>query len=95
MRFMHFLRAIGIALALTLSCAAGSVLAQAWPQKPVRWVISFAPGGVHDTLSRLLQPKLQESLGQPLLIENRGGAGGNLAAETVARSAPEIGRAHV
>src|SRR5438128_1284517 len=63
--------------------------AQTWPQKPVRLVISFAPGGVHDTLARLLQPKLGEALAQPIVIENRGGAGGNLAAEVVAKAAPD------
>jgi tripartite-type tricarboxylate transporter receptor subunit TctC len=63
--------------------------AQAWPTKPVRLVVSFTPGGVHDTLARLLQPKLGEGLGQPIVIENRGGAGGNIAAELVAKSAPD------
>ncbi len=67
----------------------GVVLAQKWPEKPVRLVIAFAPGGVHDTLARLLQPRLAESLGQPLLLENRGGAGGNVAAEAVVRSASD------
>lgn len=73
-----------IAVTLTSSSLA---LAQKWPEKPVRLVIAFAPGGVHDTLARLLQPKLNESLGQPMLLENRGGAGGNVAAEAVVRSA--------
>jgi len=76
---------LGVALALLPAAA----LAQAWPQKPVRWIISFAPGGVHDTLARLLQPKVGEALGQPILIDNRGGAGGNIAADAVAKSAPD------
>ncbi|MBI2961529.1 MAG: tripartite tricarboxylate transporter substrate binding protein [Betaproteobacteria bacterium] len=67
----------------------GVALAQAWPEKPIRFVISFAPGGVHDTLARVLQPKLTEALGQPIIIENRGGAGGNIAADAVAKSAPD------
>lgn len=75
---------ISIAVTLTSSSLA---LAQKWPEKPVRLVIAFAPGGVHDTLARLLQPKLNESLGQVMLLENRGGAGGNVAAEAVVRSA--------
>src|SRR5262249_40860824 len=60
-----------------------------WPDKPIRLIISFAPGGVHDTLARVLQPKLTEALAQPIVIENRPGAGGNIAAEAVAKSAPD------
>ncbi len=63
--------------------------AQSWPDKPIKLVISFAPGGVHDTLARVLQPRLGEALGQPIVIENRAGAGGNIAAEAVAKSAPD------
>jgi tripartite-type tricarboxylate transporter receptor subunit TctC len=75
---------------LALGCLMSQpVTAQNWPEKPIKLVIAFAPGGVHDTLSRLLQPKLTEALGQPLIIENRGGAGGNIAAEAVAKSAPD------
>jgi tripartite-type tricarboxylate transporter receptor subunit TctC len=88
-------RIIGVACALLLA-ACVPALAQTpsagsggWPDKPVRLVISFAPGGVHDTLARVLQPKLTESLGQPIVIENRAGAGGNIAAEAVAKSAPD------
>jgi tripartite-type tricarboxylate transporter receptor subunit TctC len=61
----------------------------AWPDRPIKLIISFAPGGVHDTLSRVLQPKLTEALGQPIIIENRPGAGGNIAAEAVAKSAAD------
>jgi tripartite-type tricarboxylate transporter receptor subunit TctC len=80
------------AMALSAALLSGLALpavAQNWPQKPVRLVIAFTPGGVHDTLARLLQPKLGEALGQPIVIENRGGAGGNIAAEAVARSAAD------
>ncbi len=75
--------------ALVLACLPVFAIAQAWPQKPVRWIIAFAPGGVHDTLARLLQPRLSDALGQPILIDNRGGAGGNIAADAVAKSAPD------
>jgi tripartite-type tricarboxylate transporter receptor subunit TctC len=76
-------------LCAALLAASLPALAQTWPDKPVRLVISFAPGGVHDTLARVLQPRLTEALGQPIIIENRAGAGGNIAAETVAKSAPD------
>jgi tripartite-type tricarboxylate transporter receptor subunit TctC len=82
MRFAAYAAALAIT-ALT------PAQAQTWPDKPIKFVISFAPGGVHDTLARVLQPKLTELLGQPIVIENRPGAGGNIAAEAVAKSAPD------
>ena len=82
------LAACAFALA-ALSPAQAQTPGTNWPDKPIKLVISFAPGGVHDTLARVLQPKLTEALGQPLVIENRPGAGGNIAAEAVAKSAPD------
>ena len=84
MRFAALAWAGGFAVA-----AIAPVHGQAWPDKPIKLIISFAPGGVHDTLARVLQPQLTESLGQPIVIENRPGAGGNIAAEAVAKSAPD------
>jgi tripartite-type tricarboxylate transporter receptor subunit TctC len=75
--------------AVLAASAAAPACAQVWPDKPIKLVVSFAPGGVHDTLARVLQPKLTEALGQAILIENRPGAGGNIAAEAVAKSAPD------
>src|SRR5262245_4549131 len=82
---------LGALACAALLAAAGPApaCAQNWPDKPIKLVISFAPGGVHDTLARVLQPKLTEALGQPIVIENRPGAGGNIAAEAVAKSAPD------
>ena len=60
-----------------------------WPAKPIRIVVAFTPGGVHDTVTRLLSVPLGQALGQPIVIENRGGAGGNIAGEAVAKSAPD------
>ena len=63
--------------------------AQTWPAKPVRIMVGFAPGGAADVTARLISPKLSESLGQPVVIENRGGSGGLLATDAVSRSAPD------
>ncbi len=76
----------GLVLALGLT---GPAAGQAFPSKPIRLVVPFAPGGVVDTTARQLGPKLSEALGQPVLIENRAGAGGTLAADHVAKSPPD------
>jgi tripartite-type tricarboxylate transporter receptor subunit TctC len=86
MRMRALFCALGSAFAMALQ---GAALAQAWPEKPIRLIISYPPGGVHDAAARILQPKLAEAFGQPILIENRPGANGNIAAEAVARSAPD------
>jgi tripartite-type tricarboxylate transporter receptor subunit TctC len=75
----------GFILALASLQAQG----QAWPARPVRFVVSFPPGGVHDSVTRLLAPQLGEALGQPIVVDNRPGAGGNIAADHVAKSAPD------
>jgi tripartite-type tricarboxylate transporter receptor subunit TctC len=82
-------RMLALACAALLAAATPTYAQTGWPDKPIRLVVSFAPGGVHDTLSRVLQPRLTEALGQPIVIENRAGAGGNIAAEAVAKSAPD------
>src|SRR5688572_14509778 len=61
----------------------------AYPEKPVRLVVPSVPGGGTDTTMRILAPKLGELLGQQIVIDNRGGAAGNIGAEAVARSAPD------
>jgi tripartite-type tricarboxylate transporter receptor subunit TctC len=77
------------AIGLVLCCLAGfSGLAHAWPDQPVRIVVPFAAGGTTDVIARLLAEKLAPLLGQPVLVENVGGAGGNTGATLVAKSPP-------
>src|SRR6516165_10555579 len=83
-RFLHL--AGGAAALLAVSSAAR---AQTYPTRPVRLIAGFPPGGVVDTFARLIGQWLSERLGQPIIIENRAGAGGNLAVEAVVKAPPD------
>jgi tripartite-type tricarboxylate transporter receptor subunit TctC len=87
MRVHRFFR--WLALALVGTGSIGAQAQTAYPQKPVRIVVPFAPGGASDILARALSTKLSESMGQSVIVENRPGAGGTLGAEAVAKSAPD------
>ena len=78
-----------LSLACSLALQAGVVGAQAYPDKPIRLVVPFPPGGAADLMARVLGRALGERLGQPLVLDNRGGAGGTIAAETVASAPPD------
>ncbi len=77
------------ALLLPASISTAAAQGTAWPSKPIRFLISFAPGGFTDGMARALGERLSAALGQPVLPENRAGAGGVLAAEATAKSAPD------
>lgn len=83
---MRIRKFIALIAGLALSSLA---LAQPWPHKPIRVIIPFAPGGATDIIGRIISQKLSETWGQPLVIENRGGAAGNIAGTEVAKSAPD------
>jgi tripartite-type tricarboxylate transporter receptor subunit TctC len=76
------------AVAMTIATA-GAANAQGYPNKPVRILVPFVAGGAVDTLARLVGSKLSEQMGQPVVIENRAGAGGNLAPDALSKSAPD------
>src|SRR5689334_16681585 len=75
--------------ALSVLAAAEGVNAQSYPSKPIRLVVGFPAGGPTDIVSRTLAPRMSEALGQPILVDNRGGAGGVIATEQVAKSPPD------
>jgi len=72
-----------------LQCAGHQTSAQQYPSRQITFIVAFAPGGVADTLTRLIGKGLGERLQQPVVVENRGGAGGNIAAEVVAHANPD------
>jgi tripartite-type tricarboxylate transporter receptor subunit TctC len=85
---LRVLRALPLAAAIAVApCLAAAQ--DAWPSKPVRLILPFPPGGGTDILGRLISERLSANLGQPVVTENRGGAGGNVGAEAAARSAPD------
>ena len=92
-RFMASLGRFALALAIAATALPHSAFAQSatsvWPAKPIRLVVPFPPGGPADTIGRLVGGELTASLGQPVVIDNRAGAGGAIGADIVAKSAPD------
>ena len=84
-------RTLTVALGFLLmgSAVCSSAVAQAWPTKPVKVVVNFPPGGAADQIARAIGIPLAEALGQPVVVENRGGANGNLGGDMVAKSAAD------
>jgi len=82
-------RMLATLFAATMLLAGSEAAAQPWPAKPIKWVVPFAPGGTTDILARTVGDKLSQALGQPVIIENKPGAGGGVGAEFVAKSPPD------
>ena len=88
-RLPHTRRAL---IALILGAATLTpltALAQAWPSKPIRVIVNFPPGGAADQIARAITLPLQEALGQPVIVDNRAGAGGNIGGDALAKSPPD------
>ena len=85
---MSMLKRAGFGLVALLALS-GQALAQVWPSKPVKLIVPFPGGGSADTLARIIGQELQERLGQPFVVENRTGAGGNIGTDAVAKAAPD------
>ena len=81
--------AVAAALSALLAFGSGSALAQTYPSKPIRLIVGFAPGGSTDVSARLLAQRLTENLGQPVVVENRPGAGTAIANAQVAKAPPD------
>jgi tripartite-type tricarboxylate transporter receptor subunit TctC len=85
----------GVTMRLLAAVAAAFIVAHpasaqsAFPSKPVRFIVAFSPGGIADTIARTVGQKMSERIGQPVVVENRGGAGGALAAKLVAQAQPD------
>jgi tripartite-type tricarboxylate transporter receptor subunit TctC len=76
-------------VAILAVCAVTSPAVAAYPDKPIRWIVPSTPGGGTDTTTRIVVPKLSEILGQPIVVENRPGASGNIGVAVVAKAAPD------
>src|SRR6185436_3811050 len=88
-KMMKHFHVVLVAVALAAASPALAQKREAYPTKPIRVVVAFSPGGTPDTLARLIAPKLSESLKQPVVIENRPGAGGTIASAIVAKATPD------
>jgi tripartite-type tricarboxylate transporter receptor subunit TctC len=80
---------LAVCAAVSAATLAQAQTSAAWPSKPIRWIVPFPPGGPADIVTRIVSAKLAERTGQPGVVENRGGAGGNVGHEAAAKAAPD------
>src|SRR5476649_1034875 len=78
-----------LALGIAMQCLAGSARAQEYPSRPIRLVVPYAPGGGADSVARIVARKVSENIGQPIVIDNKGGAGSILGTDIVAKAEPD------
>src|SRR5712664_2207818 len=86
---MKYARAITLILAAAFTLTAAVASAQTYPNRPITLIVPYPPGGATDAISRIIQDSMSQSLGQQIVIENIGGAGGMIAAGRAARAAPD------
>jgi len=82
-------RALAASIVAATMLAMGSAAAQTYPERPITMLVAFPPGGADDAIARIIQDPLQRALGQPIVVENLGGAGGSIAAAKAARAEPD------
>ena len=83
------MRAMRPSLLVLLTCAAGAALGQSYPNRPIHIIAPFPAGGGYDFLARLIAPEMTKTFGQPVIVENKAGANGNIGTDAVAKSAPD------
>ena len=83
MRFIQIVTAVAVAITASLS------FGQAFPNKPIKIIVPFAPGGSTDIVARIMAAKMSKTIGQPVIVENRGGAGGSIGAAEIAKATPD------
>ncbi len=86
---MQLCRCVAVAVSMVVAAAAGTAAAQTYPSKQIRFILPFPPGGPTDILGRVVGQKLTEQMGQPVVQDNRPGAGGNIGIELLAKSPPD------
>ena len=86
---MNFARTLAASLFAVCVSAMGAASAQTYPDRPVTMIVAFPPGGADDATARIIQDAMQKALGQPIVVENIGGAGGMIAAAKAARAEPD------